>query len=95
LLALDTPGALRASLPGTLFEIVTPDSRRAQRLLHERGFTSEVFGDRVHVWIGGPRATTPAALHDAVRGVLPDARLRQITPSLEDVYIARLSETRS
>jgi ABC-2 type transport system ATP-binding protein len=95
LLALDAPGALRASVPGTLFELVTPDSPRAQRLLRDRGFTVEVFGDRVHAWTDDRPATSPAALSEAVASLLPDGRLRQITASLEDVYIARLSETRS
>jgi ABC-2 type transport system ATP-binding protein len=94
LLALDSPGALRASLPGTLFEVVSGDSRDTQRLLRDRGFVGEVFGDRVHIWTANPNAAA-AALARAVTESLPEARLRQITPSLEDVYIARLSETRS
>jgi ABC-2 type transport system ATP-binding protein len=94
LLALDTPAALRRSLPGALFEVMTADSRAAQRALRDRGFAGEVFGDRVHVWAAGSDSKSQAALSDAVGVLLPDARLRQITPSLEDVYIARLSEAR-
>lgn len=86
LLALDSPASLRASLPGTLLEVVTSDSRTTHQLLRERGFNGAVFGDRVHVW------TTDQT---AILSLLPDARIRRITPSLEDVYIARVSEARS
>jgi ABC-2 type transport system ATP-binding protein len=93
LLALDSPVALRASLPGTLFEVVTADSRTADRRLRERGYASEVFGDRVHVWTSAA-GTDVAALQRAVADLVPDGRFRPITPSLEDVYIARLAEAR-
>jgi ABC-2 type transport system ATP-binding protein len=94
LLALDTPGALRASLRGTLFEIVSSDLRRAEHQLQHAGFAVQVFGDRLHVW------TTPDSPQDepslaAIVTLLPDTHLRAVAPSLEDVYIARLTETHS
>ena len=94
LLALDTPDALRSSLPGTLFEIVTADPRAAHRHLRERGFAGEVFGDRVHAWASNAHGTSVDALAQ-LAALLPAAHVRPITPSLEDVYIARLTETRS
>jgi ABC-2 type transport system ATP-binding protein len=86
LLALDSPGALRSSLPGTLLEVMTDDVRAAHRLLRERGLHAQVFGDRLHVWSvdGGD---DPAI---TVRSLVGHAQVRTITPSLEDVYIARL-----
>jgi ABC-2 type transport system ATP-binding protein len=86
LLALDSPGALRSSLPGTLLEVMTDDVRAAHRLLRERGLPAQVFGDRLHVWSvdGGD---DPAI---TVRSLVGHAQVRTITPSLEDVYIARL-----
>jgi ABC-2 type transport system ATP-binding protein len=93
LLALDTPASLRASLPGRLVEVVTADPRLAQERLASGGFTAQVFGDRLHVW-ARPGDQDPAALAHLV-STLPAAQMRPITPSLEDVYIARLTETQS
>ena len=95
LLAIDTPGALRASLPGRLFEAVVPDPRRAHQQFRQQGFAGEVFGDRLHVWAGDSPTSNADALTAFTAATFPNVRLREITPSLEDVYIARLTETRS
>jgi len=91
LLALDEPTALRASLLGTLLEVVVRDPRAAQATLVRDGVESQLFGDRLHVWLdSGTDAVIEAfrvrAQHMGATSV------RQITPSLEDVYIARLAE---
>jgi ABC-2 type transport system ATP-binding protein len=94
LMALDAPLALRASLPGELFEVLTADLRAAMTLLEGDGFAAQIFGDRLHVWTMPKTASDAATLHHTVSR-LPNAQIRAITPSLEDVYIARLTETHS
>ncbi|HYB97142.1 MAG TPA: ABC transporter ATP-binding protein [Vicinamibacterales bacterium] len=96
LLALDTPGRLRASLSGTLFEVVAAAPREAlDRLKFASQVTSaQTFGDRLHVWVD---AADPAAADHAIRDAAATAGLdatgiRPILPSLEDVFIARLAE---
>jgi ABC-2 type transport system ATP-binding protein len=89
LLALDEPGALRASLPGTLLEVIVPDPRAAQAALAQEGMEAQLFGDRLHVWLDA-RSTIEAFRVRVQR--LDASNVRQITPSLEDVYIARLAE---
>src|SRR5947207_4479018 len=51
LLALDRPDALRATLPGTLFEVIVGDHRRAPEVLKQiPGVTDvQMFGERAHV----------------------------------------------
>ena len=51
-LALDEPGALRSSLPGTLLEVLVATPRDALRALKGPGGVkhAQVFGDRLHVW---------------------------------------------
>ena len=55
----------------------------------------EVFGERLHLWV--PEAADEAAARQtlaalAARAGLPPIEGRVITPSLEDVFIARLAE---
>ena len=89
LLALDTPHALRASLPRALFEVVTSQARDAHVALRDAGFEAQVFGDRLHVWTDeGARETFDAT----IARLLPSVDVRPITPSLEDVYIAHMTE---
>ena len=93
-LALDEPGPLRASLAGTLFEVIVPSPREALDQLAGRPeiASAQVFGDRLHVWIDRDDANRRRGVSAAARsgGVTPSS-VRAIVPSLEDVFIARLS----
>jgi ABC-2 type transport system ATP-binding protein len=103
LLAVDTPAELRASLVGTMFEVVTADVRQARAILRSHSVDAQVFGDRLHVWVheGHALSTSSAMLKDSapdatrLATLLPGAQVRVITPSLEDVYIARMTELRT
>ncbi len=94
-LALDRPEHLRAALPGTVFEVVVAEPRTMVGRLasNDRIASAQVFGDRLHVWIDerDPRLAEQR-LHDAARdsGVAA-SQIRHIIPSLEDVFIARIS----
>jgi ABC-2 type transport system ATP-binding protein len=95
LLALDRPDALRATLPGTLFEVIVGDHRRAPEILKQiPGVTGvQMFGERAHVLMD--RADDKAA--DLLASRLAQAAVavtsvRPLTPSLEDVFIARLHQ---
>jgi ABC-2 type transport system ATP-binding protein len=92
LLALDEPGQLRASLPGALLEVVVDDPRAAQSVLVPQGIESQVFGDRLHVWLPSDDDGVVDDFREHVAAALHADSVRRITPSLEDVYIARLSE---
>ena len=94
-LALDEPGRLRASLPGTWFEVVIDQPRQAAAKLQAVEDAPDIylFGDRLHVW---NRRDEPGAARDALDRTLATIGLvargvRSITPSLEDVFIARIT----
>jgi ABC-2 type transport system ATP-binding protein len=95
-LALDQPARLRASLPGTLFEVVVSSPREAlDSLSPQRNIASaQVFGDRLHVWIDRADPEEAARmLADATTAAgLRATSQRPIVPSLEDVFIARLGQ---
>jgi drug efflux transport system ATP-binding protein len=96
LMAMDTPTALRTSLPGVVIEVIAPDRDRAVAVLERLPGVADVqlFGDRVHVRLEpGARLSDPdrvaAALQHAdvnVEGV------RRVPASLEDVFIARVAK---
>jgi ABC-2 type transport system ATP-binding protein len=91
-LALDTPGQLRTSLGGVVFEVVPASPRQARDVLSAGWGASRVesFGDRLHVrGETTDDATRIIALLDAAG--LSGARIRPVTPGLEDVFIERLA----
>ena len=92
LLALDAPGSLRSSLPGTLVEVVVDDPRAAHDRLRADGVEAQVFGDRLHVWFKDASPAIADQRAQAVASRIGATAVRQITPSLEDVYIARLTD---
>jgi len=98
LLALDEPGALRAALPGTVFEVMVDDHRPAQSVLEDLPDVVSVsaFGERIHVRVsahGERTAGAAAAMQSALEahGLRVDS-VRPVAASLEDVFIARLGE---
>lgn len=95
LLALDEPGQLRGSLPGTLLEVIVAEPRAALDALRTKAQVSnaQVFGDRLHVWSRAAdegAAVGEFALLAAQAGLVP-SHVRQIAPSLEDVFISKLT----
>jgi ABC-2 type transport system ATP-binding protein len=92
LLALDAPDVLRRSLAGTLLEVAVNDPRSAQATLKSRGLASQVFGDRLHVWMTDAKPETVDAFTRLAAADVGATHVRPITPSLEDVYIERLAE---
>ncbi len=95
LLALDEPGRLRTALNGTMLEVLVGTPRLAAIALRGRAdFThTHVFGDRVHLWL--ERTDVSTALQTfadaSVAAELGPHTVRPIPPSLEDVYIDKLS----
>jgi ABC-2 type transport system ATP-binding protein len=96
LVALDTPSALRVSLPGTVIEVIAPDRDRTTRALERFPGVVDVqlFGERAHV-----RLEPGAELSDPERMTLALQRagvsvegVRRVPPSLEDVFIARVAK---
>ena len=93
LLAVDRPSDLRAALPGAMFEVLTPDHRRAAAVLRTMAGVLDVqmFGERAHVRVESAEGQTGERLAAAARGLgLEVESVRPIATSLEDVFMARL-----
>jgi drug efflux transport system ATP-binding protein len=95
LLAQDRPDALRATLPGALFEVIVSDHRRAPDILKRvPGVTDvQMFGERAHVLMDrGDTAAADLLASSLAGGGLTVASVRPLAVSLEDVFIARLHQ---
>ncbi len=96
LLAVDDPERLRAALGGRMLEVIARPPRAAlERLSGLAGIVGvQAFGDRTHVRVAGAHQESAErqileALSDAGVDVVS---VRPIPASLEDVFIARLTE---
>lgn len=94
LLASDEPARLRAALPGRLVEVTGEGlSGSVQAIRALAGVVdAQLFGERLHVTLGGTGDAAVAAFGEALRATpLRGASLRPVVPSLEDVFIAQLA----
>jgi ABC-2 type transport system ATP-binding protein len=93
LLALDTPAALQASMPGQLLSLRIERPRDAQAVATRLACVhrASVFGDTLHVLVADAPRDLPSiasALREAGFAVLDHM---VIDPSLEDVFIHRIA----
>jgi ABC-2 type transport system ATP-binding protein len=92
LIALDAPARLRAGMREPILEVRTPDSPRAAEALRDVPGVLEagMFGRAVHVMVADAAAGRRAVLERlAGRGLRVDG-VAEVTPSLEDVFVARV-----
>ena len=101
LLALDAPRALAAAFQGELLEVRLPRARAARTIVDALpGVRSaQLFGDSLHVTVARPLEESPekSDARAALAAVLaaagfPAATIAPLAPSLEDVFLARITE---
>jgi drug efflux transport system ATP-binding protein len=98
LLAIDTPTALRSTLPGRLFEVIAEDHRKAARALKDIPAVDSVqqFGERAHVRMKPGSDDAVSLLSARLRAAgLETISVRPVAPSLEDIFVTRLGEAGS
>jgi drug efflux transport system ATP-binding protein len=93
LLAMDEPARLRTLITGRMLEVIAPGRTAADILRGLPGVVdAQVFGERVHVTLGDGGDAVEAKFRTALASTpLANVPVRSVTPSLEDVFIARLS----
>jgi ABC-2 type transport system ATP-binding protein len=92
-LAMDEPARLRALITGGMLEVIAPGRKAADILRRMPGVAdAQVFGERVHVTLEDGGEAAEANFRAALASTpLASAPVRLVTPSLEDVFIARLA----
>jgi len=97
ILDVNTPDALRAEARGVVIELIARPKRRAVEVLQKLADVSDVqaFGERLHVTLEGLDASVADATvrrlrEDLVAAGVDVEAARAMTPSLEDVFIARM-----
>jgi ABC-2 type transport system ATP-binding protein len=94
LIRCDTPLRLKTGLAEECYEFRAPDQRAAREILNGLPgvLSAEPSGTTLHVFVE-PRETSVESLQDALaRASLSRGEFRQITPSLEDVFIAEIEK---
>jgi drug efflux transport system ATP-binding protein len=93
LLGCDSPEHVKASFTSTVLEVVCEDPRAAMEIArHHRVQESvQLFGDRLHVVLKERAASADDFLADLRKGGTVISSSRIISPSLEDVFISRIT----
>ena len=92
LLACDRPDRLRGLMKGAILEIHTDNARKTALLLRERipGASVGLFGDRLHLVTDDPVRGTDQVTEIMKQAGMDLRGIRQIEPSLEDVFVSVL-----
>jgi len=90
LLMVDTPPNVKASMKGTIIEIVCRPIRKAFALLKQSPHPTEVqaFGDRLHIVVDNPEQDLPFVLDELRRESIDIVNWRVVPASLENVFIS-------
>lgn len=93
LLVCDTPEAVKASFTKEVVEVIVDETRKAVLALNESkaGISAQLFGDRIHAVV--PKGASVLKELESVlkREGITARSTRLISPSLEDVFIARIT----
>jgi len=99
ILNVSTPDAVRAGAAGVVIEMIAHPKRRAVEVLQKQGGRIDVqaFGERLHVTVADADPSQAEDIRRRLQAELEAAGVavegaRAITPSLEDVFIARMQE---
>jgi ABC-2 type transport system ATP-binding protein len=92
-LAIDEPERLKSLIRGRMVEVIAHGSDAAGIVRGLPGVAdAQVFGERIHVTLDGVSEESEQRFTRALKQTaLGDVPIRRVQPSLEDVFIARLS----
>lgn len=97
LVACDSPSGLRGMLSGTLLELRGPAPEAVSPLLSRLPEVREaqVFGDALHLVVSDVARDRPRIQALLAAEGIPEAQIRPIVPSLEDIFVTLLRERKT
>lgn len=94
LIAVDTPHKVKESIDKSVVEIISTDIRKTYYLIRENlGFEVQMFGDRANVMVNSMDADMPKIEKLLKENGIEIKNERQVTPSLESVFIHLIEKT--
>jgi len=92
LISCDSPDVLRRQFPEPCYEVQAADLKRARHLLESSDgvLSVEPAGAVLHLFLYPERTSTAALEKSLAQAGLGPSHFRQMTPSLEDVFIASI-----
>jgi ABC-2 type transport system ATP-binding protein len=93
ILSCGTPDELKRELQGAVVEISCSKRADARRALRAEPLVRsvEVFGEALHALVGSAATAIPTMRERLLAFGVSDVKLREIPPSLEDTFVARLT----
>jgi len=94
ILLCDTPAALKTHMHGELLEVIAEPQRQVRDILTAQPFIRhvQVFGDRLHLGVDDAEVDTPRVSAALAHPEITLSSIRQVIPSLEDVFISIVAE---
>ena len=88
-----TPQELKDHLQGDVVEVVCNKRGDARRALRDEPLVRsvEIFGETLHALVASATAAIPEIQRRLGAAQIGDVRVREIPPSLEDAFVARLT----
>jgi ABC-2 type transport system ATP-binding protein len=88
IISLDTPGNIKHALNKEVIEIVCTKIRDAYRIIkNESEFEIQMFGDRINIIMSNIEKEYPVIENLLKKNSIEILNYRQITPSLENIFI--------
>jgi ABC-2 type transport system ATP-binding protein len=93
IVSVGTPAELKEHLQGGVVEIVCAERGRARRALRDDPAVRsvEIFGETLHALVASAAEAIPEMRRRLEAAQVAGAQLREIPPSLEDTFVARLT----
>lgn len=90
----DTPNALKARMPGAMVEVASPEPRMARDVVApvDGVINVRLVGDGVRAHVDEAARRLPQLQQALARQGIAVSRIREVTPTIEDLFIALLEQ---